>query len=76
MVVFITELKGWSAVLFYGGIFLFGLLFYYLARKSRKVYKCPECGESFKVELMDATRCKVCGTEVDLSNESDISDKI
>ena len=75
MIVFITELKGWGAVAFYGSLILLALLFYFLARKSRKNYKCPECGESFRVEHMSASRCKVCGTEVE-ATEDDVSDKI
>ena len=29
--------------------------------KSRKYYKCPECGESFRSEHMNSVCCKVCG---------------
>lgn len=63
------------AIAFYGSLFLLALLFYFLARKSRKNYKCPECGKSFRVEHMSVSRCKVCGTEVE-ATEGDVSDKI
>jgi rRNA maturation endonuclease Nob1 len=71
----LTELEGWVGVTFYGILFLLGLLFYFLARKSRKNYRCPECGESFRVEHMSVSRCKVCGTEVEATKD-DTSDKI
>lgn len=75
MIIFFTELSGWQALAFYGSISLIALFFYLRARKSRKNYKCPECGESFRVEHMSVSRCKVCGTEVQLTDQ-DISDKI
>lgn len=48
---------------------------YARAVRSRKYYKCPECGESFRVELMQATHCKVCGAVINLSNISEVTDK-
>lgn len=48
---------------------------YARAVRSRKIYKCSECGESFRVELMEASHCKVCGAPVNLSNISEVSDK-
>ena len=39
-----------------------GGLFYYLSLQSRKHYRCPECGERFRVEHMEATHCNLCGT--------------
>lgn len=75
MIVFFTELKGWGVFAFYGALFLLALIFYFFARKSRRNYKCPECGESFRVEHMSVSRCKVCGTEVDETKE-EVSDKI
>jgi len=41
---------------------VFAGLMYYLAVRSRKTYKCPECGESIKVEHMETTRCGTCGS--------------
>ncbi|MCA8987497.1 MAG: hypothetical protein KDA78_07645 [Planctomycetaceae bacterium] len=39
-----------------------GLFFYMRSVNSRKSYQCPNCGETLTVELMEATRCNVCGT--------------
>ena len=38
-----------------------GIAFYIRSVASRKVYRCPSCGESFRVELMDAGHCNTCG---------------
>lgn len=43
-------------------VLTFGILFYYLAVRSRKTYTCPECGESVRVELMETARCGMCGS--------------
>ncbi len=40
----------------------FGVLFYYLAVRSRKTYTCLECGESVRVEHMETARCGMCGS--------------
>ncbi|MDM8524018.1 hypothetical protein QUF80_11680 [Desulfococcaceae bacterium HSG8] len=37
-------------------------IFYYLSVRSRKQYKCPECGESVNVEHMETARCGMCGS--------------
>ncbi len=37
------------------------ILFYLLAVRSRKTYRCPACGESVQVEHMNAQRCGMCG---------------
>lgn len=42
---------------------------------SRKYYKCPECGESFRSEHMDSMCCKVCGAKLVEINSTDVSDK-
>ena len=71
--------KGDSMIIFFGllGIFIvLGVIFYLRAVASRKVYRCPECGESFKVELMKAQNCKSCGTPVKLSDDGKITDKV
>jgi len=51
------------------------VLVYIRAVNSRKFYKCPECGESFRVELMKASRCKVCGAVINNTDNPNISDK-
>lgn len=75
MVVFFTKIESWGLPLFYGIIILIAIFLYLRARKSRKTYQCPECGESFQVEHMSASMCKVCGTAVSIS-ETKVSDKI
>ena len=39
--------------------------YYKKALKTRKTYKCKECGEIYKTEHMESTCCKVCGAQVD-----------
>ena len=38
-----------------------------LAVQSRKSYRCPECGEKLRVEYLDARRCNVCGSPLNLT---------
>lgn len=68
-----------GTLLFYGTIFaiIFIIAYYFYAKAvaSRKFYKCPVCGESFRVEQMSATNCKVCGAPIKLSENNDVSDK-
>lgn len=47
--------------LIYPSIILLAVLFYFFAVKSRKTYKCSQCGEKVQVEYMDASRCGMCG---------------
>lgn len=47
---------------------LMGLLFF-RAYASRKKYTCPNCGEQIQVELMEATRCSVCGSPLNQNRE-------
>ena len=63
-------------LLFLGPLIILGIIFFLRANASRKVYRCPECGESFKVELMTAQNCKSCGTPVKLSDDGKITDKV
>lgn len=51
------------------------VFFFSRAVSSRKYYKCPHCGESFRVELMRASHCKACGAEVNISMDENTSDK-
>ena len=51
------------------------LFAYDKAVKSRKCYRCPECGESFRTEHMDAKCCKVCGAKLVETNEENVNDK-
>ncbi len=38
-----------------------GIVFYLRSAASRQTYRCSQCGESFRVELMDASHCNHCG---------------
>ena len=42
--------------------------------KSRKYYICPHCGESFRSERMISKCCKVCGTQLEEKNDTDVND--
>lgn len=43
--------------------------------KSRKYYKCPECGESFRSEHLNSVCCKVCGAKLEETDDSNVNDK-
>lgn len=43
---------------------MFELLTYLRSLLSRKKYYCPKCGEQIQVELMEASRCSVCGARL------------
>ena len=53
-------------VLIYAGIggviVAAGVIFYVRAVASRKTYRCHNCGEEVRVELMEASHCNHCGT--------------
>lgn len=42
---------------------------------SRKYYRCPECGESFRTEHMTAQCCKVCGAKLEETVDKNVNDK-
>ncbi len=42
--------------------------------RSRKYYKCPSCGESFRAENMESKTCKVCGAELEETDDPNIND--
>ncbi len=44
------------------------LFFYARSVSSRKTYVCPRCGEELRVELMEASRCNVCGSVLERTN--------
>lgn len=51
------------------------VLAYRKSVNSRKYYKCPQCGESFRSEHMESKCCKVCGAELGQTNNSNVNDK-
>ena len=55
---------------------LCALIAYKKSLKSRKYYKCPECGESFKSEQMESQCCKVCGAQLVETNDINVNDKV
>lgn len=42
--------------------------------ESRRYYKCPQCGESFRTEHAQAECCKVCGAKLQETSDTDVSD--
>ena len=62
-------------VLFFAAMAITAFLVYNRAVDSRKYYKCPGCGESFRAEFMNAKCCKVCGTFLERTDDEDVSDK-
>ena len=56
-------------------VLIAGIIGFINALRSRKRYKCPVCGESFRVENMDANTCKVCGAKVEKTFDENITDK-
>lgn len=56
-------------------IVIAALIAYDKSVKSRKYYKCPQCGESFRTEHMDSKCCKVCGAELVETNDTNVNDK-
>ncbi len=58
-------MEGMVVILFYAAagvvVLIAGALFYARSVKSRKRYCCPKCGERVAVELMEASRCNMCG---------------
>lgn len=45
-------------------VLVLGAIFFARSLASRKYYCCPQCGERFRVELMKASRCNVCGAPI------------
>lgn len=47
------------------------LVFYYFSVRSRKSYRCPQCGETLKnVEYLKAKRCGMCGAPLEITKEN------
>ena len=56
-------------------IIIAGIIGFIKAIKSRKFYKCPVCGESFRAENMSPSNCKICGAELNETDDPNITDK-
>ena len=48
-------------------VILLGILFFLRAFASRKTYRCPQCGEEIRVELMHASHCNTCGADLEMT---------
>jgi len=54
-----------------GAVLLLGLVLYLFSVRSRKSYRCPQCGEAIKnVEYMKAKRCGMCGAPLEITKEN------
>lgn len=56
-------------------IAIIGIIGFCKSVMSRKYYKCPNCGESFRSENMESQICKVCGTNLGETNDPIVTDK-
>ncbi len=56
-------------------IIIIGIIGFIKSVRSRKFYKCPSCGESFRSENMESMTCKVCGANLEETNDSNVTDK-
>jgi len=50
-------------------ISVLALVFFFFSVRSRRRYECPECGERVMVEHMTASRCNMCGAELQETTE-------
>ncbi len=72
-----TLLKHWVfTLIFIIVLTITGIFAYRIAVKSRKYYKCPQCGESFCSEHMDSQFCKVCGAKLEQTYDTNVNDKV
>ncbi len=58
----------WWLLAFPAIIVFLAIIFYYFSVQSRKLYRCPQCGEKIRVEYMRATRCNICGVPLKQEN--------
>ena len=71
-----TLLDHWVLTLICVVIFIVAAtIAYNNAVNSRKYYKCPQCGESFRSEHMDSQFCKVCGAKLEQTYDTNVNDK-
>ncbi|MCI1272947.1 MAG: hypothetical protein LKG27_00735 [Clostridiaceae bacterium] len=52
-----------------------GIIGFIKSINSRKYYKCPVCGESFRSENMHPSECKVCGASLEETDDTNVTDK-
>ena len=53
-----------------GVVIVLGLVFYIFSVRSRKSYRCPQCGERItNIEHMKARHCGMCGAPLEMTKE-------
>lgn len=55
-------------------IIVIGIFGFIKSVASRKYYKCTQCGESFRSENMQPKTCKVCGADLEETNDKKVND--
>ncbi len=60
--IFIYQLERYEFILIILFLIALSAIVFYFSLRSRKKYKCPECGESVNVEHMETARCGMCGS--------------
>jgi ribosomal protein S27AE len=58
-------MEDWFVIIGIALLVAVGVVFYMFSVASRKSYRCPQCGERFTTEHLDAKRCGHCGTELE-----------
>lgn len=56
-------------------VIVIGIIGFIKSVMSRKYYRCPVCGESFRAENMNSKTCKVCGADLEETNDTIVNDK-
>jgi len=56
-------------------VIVVGIIGFIKSVMSRRYYKCPQCGESFRSENMSAKTCKICGANLEETDDPNITDK-
>lgn len=67
--VFLYILQRHEAVILLAILAVVAAICFYFAVRSRKSYRCPECGEKIRVEHMETARCGMCGSQLQRDRE-------
>ena len=58
-------------ILIVSALALLAIVLYLFSVRSRKSYRCPQCGETIKnVEYLKAKRCGMCGAPLETTKEN------
>lgn len=68
--VFLYMLQRHEAVILLVLLAVAAIVCFYFAVRSRKRYRCPECGEQVRVEHMETARCGMCGSLLQREKEN------